>query len=179
MYTTHRYFSDMIALMTSVTALMISYDLIKTIRDPFQWYEGRLLWMKNVSIAFLIPFFIYAGIIACLPIQKSWHDEWDIYVRSVIFFVFIVEQVFNVKSIWVTFKCWLGKRGFNKQIKKNIFQRQVIFVILRFVTSIPYVISGVDHVLLSINIFYSSEFRSFWSNASLSFENVWGDFYTV
>lgn len=35
LYASHRYFEDMIALMTAVTAAMISYDLIKTIRDPF------------------------------------------------------------------------------------------------------------------------------------------------
>lgn len=123
----------------SIFSIGVSYDLIKTVRNPIDSYHKRLRnifwWSAGVSFSFtaVMGLFIYV-----LP--KSYFDLVDnlIFIKRPLLLVLdFIEMYFGVLAIFVSFRGIYQRKGPNSHIIKHIFQRQLLMVIIRLATQIP------------------------------------------
>jgi hypothetical protein len=69
---------------------------------------------------------------------------YTFFYRPPVTFVQCLEVFICLYSLYVSFIGLCLRKGLNKEVQQNIFRRQVFFVIIRVVTSIPFTIQAID-----------------------------------
>lgn len=141
--------NEFLMISISVISIGFSVDLIKTIQNPFDRFESRLT--KIFKALGVINFFLVIYIVSISQnIQNiqtftglNFNGIFDVFFRPPTILVQVCEFTVAIYSLYVSFYGLCVRKGYNKQVQQSIFRRQVLFVLIRLITSVPFTYTSI------------------------------------
>jgi hypothetical protein len=134
-------FNIMNQIFISVFSMGVSYDLIKSVRNPIDSYHQRLkrIFQSGILVCLLmltvIWYFAYGF---PLTVQFYTVDLIIFVVRPLLLLINFTESYFGIMSIYTVFRGMFLRKGPNhsKEVK-YVIRRQICMVLIRFCTQLP------------------------------------------
>ena len=134
-------FNIMNQIFISVFSMGVSYDLIKSVRNPIDSYHQRLkrIFQSGILVCLLmltvIWYFAYGF---PLTVQFYTVDLIIFVVRPLLLLINFTESYFGIMSIYTVFRGMFLRKGPNhsKEVK-YVIRRQICMVLIRFSTQLP------------------------------------------
>lgn len=139
------FLQDLISVNLSIMSIGFSYDLIRTIQNPFGTYVNRLrkIWISifYIDVA-LVLYKLFCQ--AFNPIHSEedlkrygLNFQQDDLVRPWILLINTIELFIMIRALYISIKSIKNNQGLNKEVKRNIYLRQIGFVAVRTITNTP------------------------------------------
>ena len=128
--------------MVSIFTAGFCYDLIKTLKNPIDRYEGRFrsIVVSSAIICFayiVTESFIYDYLSSTLLREIGIRTKVTYTNKLFAVLVYTIEIYYIVNALFVAFKRLFIRKGLNKEVRQKIIGRQVTFIIVRLIFNMP------------------------------------------